>query len=102
MGFGELNNIISSLGTGVTGLISALYILAIACGIAGVVILSILMMFSDEQASQRYKRWRMNIIKAVVVAMLIAWVFSIIKSIFGSYWARNNFTDLAQQGAGNH
>ena len=94
MNFGDIGSLVNNIASGVGGIVGGLYLLAVTCGVAGVVILSILMMFSDEQAAQRYKRWRSNIIKAVVVALLIAWVFTIIKGIFNGYWGKSDFNDL--------
>ena len=94
MDFNGLNDLISNITTGVTGVITTLYLLAVTIGVAAVIVLSIITMFCNEQDAARYKRWRTNVIKAVIVALLIGAVFAFIKGIFGDYWAQNDMNNL--------
>jgi predicted ferric reductase len=94
MNFTDLNNHLSSITTGVSGLLTTLYLLAIVVGVTVIVVLSIVSMFCNEQDAIKYKRWRTNVVKAVVVALCIGAIFAIIKALAGNFWGQTNFNNL--------
>lgn len=88
--FSGLETFLKGLQTDVEGLITVLLGLAIILGTLVIVGLSIVMMFSDEQSAQRYKHWRTNVIKAVVVAGVIGAVLFGIKNALGTWWGKTS------------
>ena len=88
--FQGLQDFLEQLGEDVKGLIGVLLGVAIILGTLVIVGLSIVMMFSDEQSAQRYKHWRTNVIKAVVVAGVIGAVLLGIQTALtnAGYWGK--------------
>lgn len=84
MGLTDITSKVQQITNTTGGLLSALFSLLLAAGAIAIVVLSIVMMFCDEQAAQRYKRWRMNVIKAVAVGMCVRLIFALIKGLVGT------------------
>ena len=88
MSFGDLNSKIQGITSGAGSLLTTLFGLTVVVGAIAIVVLSIIMMFTDEQAAQRYKRWRMNVIKAVAVALCVSLIFALIKGLLSEWWGK--------------
>lgn len=78
--FSGFTTLFDTIQTSATQLIGTLLGLMLVLGALVIVGLSIAMMFSDEQSSMRYKHWRANVFKAVVVAGIAYAVLQAIKT----------------------
>ena len=65
--FNGLNNVLTQMKSGLSATLTIVTSLVVIIGLLAIAVLSIMSMFVDEQQAQRYKRWRTNVFKAILI-----------------------------------
>lgn len=91
--FEPITEFLEKISEDAGALTTALLALALIAGVVIIIGLSIAMMFSDEQSSQRYKHWRTNVIKAVIIAGIAGAILGLVKNVLSDagWWNKTSF-----------
>lgn len=82
--FGGIDKLLSDINTSLTAILGTITTTVVLVGLIAIAALSIMTMFCDEQQAQRYKRWRTNVFKAILIVGLAGGLLTLVAGILSA------------------
>lgn len=93
--FGNINKLLDDINSSLANTLGYITTTVVLVGLIAIAALSIMTMFCDEQQAQRYKRWRTNVFKAILIVGIAGGILTVLAGVLskaGLWTNPNNIT----------